>query len=893
LAPQPAAAPAPPAPAAPLADLRALTLASVDLDAAVGPFRDALGQARLRLRERHGAGEAAVALVAEHATFVDAVLREAWRRALLDHGHALVAVGGYGRGELQPCSDIDILVLMARPTDGSHPALERFLAFLWDIGLEVGHGVRTVAECVEEAARDVTVVTTLMEARHLAGDPALLAHMREATGPDRIWPVREFFEAKRVEQRERHHRFDDTAYKLEPNVKEGPGGLRDIQMIGWVAKRHFAAESLHDLVGHGFLTEEEYHALSEGQAFLWEVRFTLHRLLARREDRLLFDHQRRLAAEFDYDDDDAALAVEKFMKRYYRTVMELDRLNEMLIELFQEAILLAGIPREVTSINRRFQIVNGFLEVKHDRVFRRYPFALLELFLILQQHPELDGVRASTIRLVRDNRHRIDDAFRADLRARSLFLEILRQPRGITHELRRMHRYGVLGAYLPVFGAVVGQMQYDLFHAYTVDEHTLFVVSNLRAFAIPERADEHPLAARIFAELARPHVLYIAGLFHDIGKGRGGDHSELGSVEVEDFCRQHGLGEYDTHLAGWLVRNHLVLSVTAQRRDISDPEVVNEFARVVGDRRHLDYLYLLTVADIRGTNPSLWNDWKDMLLRDLYQATLRALRRGVENPLDRAERIAETKEQARAMLRRRPEEAERAAGLWDTLGDDYFLRNTTEEIAWHARSIVRADTTDLPLVLTRDGRGGTDVFVYAPDREHLFAATTSVLGRLGLSIHDARIITADNGMTLDSFVVLELDGEPVRDRRRLAEIRRRVRLALESPGAERGRVDSRLPRRQLRHFETPTRVSFYDDEANARSVIEVVAGDRPGLLARIGWALADAGVRLQNAKIATFGERAEDVFFVTDADNCPLEPSSLDNVRRRITAAVDDAAPEE
>jgi len=870
-----------------LADLTAAAAPDLDKHQTVEAYREALTRARRSLARQFREGVPASALVRTSAAFIDTLLTKAWSAHDLpvDKGLALVAVGGYGRGELHPASDVDLLVLAGKGPD-FRARIQAFIAFLWDIGLEVGQSVRSVKDCVRESKKDITVATNLMEAHLIVGDAGLFEHMRRATSADKLWPSRKFFEAKWTEQRARHYKFHDTAYNLEPNVKEGPGGMRDIQMIGWVAKRHFGADTLHELVTHGFLTEPEHQSLTEGQSFLWQVRFALHILTGRREDRLLFDYQRTLAMDFGYSDDDTSLAVEKFMKRYYRTIMELSRLNEMLLELFQEAILHAEAPRSVAPISRRFQAVNGFIEVTDDNVFKRYPFALLEIFLIVQQHDELKGVRASTIRLIRDHRHLIDGKFRADIRARSLFMEILKQPNRITRELRRMHRYGVLEEYLPVFGAVVGQMQYDLFHTYTVDEHSLFVVQNIRAFASPERPQAMPRCAEIFAQLPKPHLLYIAGLFHDIAKGRGGDHSELGMRLAMDFCTGHGLGQYDARLVAWLVRHHLTMSLTAQRRDITDPDVIKDFARTVGDQNHLDYLLLLTVADIRGTNPALWNDWKATLLGDLYESTSRALRRGLENPVDRAELIAETQREARRLLKDSNGLGDRAAELWASLGDDYFLRSTAAEVAWHTRAIVEADADALPLALVRQGRGGTEVFVYAADREFLFAASTSVLGRLGLNIVDSRIITADNGMTLDSYVVFELNGEPVSGAARAREISEALRAALADPSGAR-RDNRRLTKRQLRHFQTPTQVSFSDDAGNARTVMEVIAGDRPQLLSAIGWALADCKVRLQNAKIATFGERAEDVFFLTDASNRPLAEESFDTIRERVAAAID------
>ena len=828
------------------------------------------------------------ALVASRSRFADGVLSLAWRRFGLedDTRRALVAVGGYGRGELHPGSDIDLLILTRRTLQrGEQEKVKSFLAFLWDIGLAVGNSVRTVSECVNQARRDVTVATNLLDGRLVSGSTGLFERMRERTGPNRIWSSRRFFEAKMEEQRERHHRFDDTAYNLEPNVKDGPGGLRDIQTIAWVARRHFGVETLGELVDHGFLTAEELRVLEAGRRLLWRVRFALHILTRRAEDRLLFDHQRHLAEVLGFEDEGGRLGVEHLMKRYYREVMELSRLNEMLLRHFEEAILHVRRRDRIKPLNRRFQAVNGYVEAIRGDVFRRHPFALLEVFLLLQQHPDLEGVRASTIRLIRANRYRIDDAFRADLRARSLFLEILRQPRGINHELRRMHRYGILGAYLPVFDQVAGQMQYDLFHVYTVDEHSLFVVRNLRMFADPARYHEFPHCADIFARLPKPELIYIAGLFHDIAKGRNGDHSEIGSDLVREFCTLHGFGEYDTELVAWLIRYHLLMSITAQRRDISDPAVVSEFAGIVGDHVHLDYLYLLTIADIRGTNPGLWNDWKGALLHDLYRATVRALIRGLENPIERAELVRETRDDAGRLVAATGIETGRAATLWDNFGDDYFLRHSADEICWHTANILDAGAAEIPLVLVRDGRGGIEIFVYAPDRDFLFAASAAILGRLGFTVLDSRIITGNHGMTLDSYVVEDIEASPAGDSRH-EEIREALRCGLRKP-ADVPRTVRRLAKRQLKHFTIPVEVNFTRDLSDEHTVMEVIAADRPGLLARIGWALADAGVRIRNAKIATFGERAEDVFYVTDAHNRPLDDARLGEVYRDVHAALD------
>jgi len=863
--------------------------AAADPRGLVPALRAALKQGRETLKHRFHQGVPVNRLVHQHAEAVDWVLRQVWRQELgADcQGPALVAVGGYGRRELHPASDVDIMVLLdGDGTDVYGPRIEHFLTQLWDLGIEVGHSVRTVEECVTEAAQDLTVVTNLVEARLLDGPEPLFRRMLEAIDTNRIWPSREFFEAKWEEQRRRYRKYDDAAYNLEPNVKEGPGGLRDIQTIAWVLKRHFGADSLTELVTNQFLTKSECTALIEGRDFLWKVRFALHLLTGRREDRLLFDYQRALAEQFGYQDKDNRQAVEQLMRDYYRSIMELSRLNEMLLQLFQEALLLADAPAEIIPINSRFQARNGFIEATRDNVFQRYPFALLEIFLILQQHPELKGVRATTIRLIRTNRHRLDDKVRRDIRTRSLFLEIIKQPRGLTHELRRMNRYGILAHFLPAFGAIVGQMQYDLFHVYTVDEHTLFVLRNLRRFMVPEHYQEFPLCSAIAQRLPKPELIYLAALFHDIAKGRGGDHSVLGEEEALRFCSELGLSQYDARFVAWLVRHHLVMSVTAQRQDISDPEVVNRFAAQVGDQTHLNYLYLLTVADIRGTSPTLWNSWKDALLKELYHATLRALRQGLENPLDKAELLAETKAEAARHLKGVPPEDPRVKALWEDVSDDYFLRHSPDEIARHTQAIVASAPERWPLVLGQrhTHRGGTEIFIYTRDEDALFATATTTLDQLGLDIMDARIITSSNGMVLDTFVILEQDGQAA-DSRRVQEITSTLQEKLARPEARPGRVTRRPPRR-LRHFPVRPQVTFSEDGPNGRTVMEVVATDCPGLLSRIAVAMARCAVRVQNAKIATYGERAEDVFFITDRDNRPLDPDLREQCRAKVIKAL-------
>jgi [protein-PII] uridylyltransferase len=853
-------------------------------------YRGYLRQAHEELKTRFLAEDPIEDLVHARAALIDVVLREAWRSQHLADvdSWALVAVGGYGRGELHPCSDIDIMLLVPEPPDAEgRGKLERLVTFFWDIGLEIGHSVRTVEECVQESTADVSVMTTLLEARQLAGSTALVARMRDALSPEHVWPVKEFFEAKVREQSDRHMKAHDTAYNLEPNVKTGPGGLRDIQTIAWVAKRHFGSDTLDGLATRGFLSVAELRRLKQAQAFLWKVRFGLHVLTGRREDRLLFDHQIRLAQTFGYEDASYTLAVEQFMQRYYRTVMDVSLLNELLLQLFREAILTESEPPR--PLNARFQVRNGSLEAVSSDVFARTPSAILELFVLLQQNPDINGVRASTMRAVARSLWLIDEEFRQNPRNHRLFLEIVRSPVGVTHELRRMNTYGVLGRYIPAFGRIVGRMQYDLFHAYTVDAHTLFVVSNLRRFAIPRYDHELPAASRIMQSLPRTEIAYLAALFHDIAKGRGGDHSELGGVDAEAFCLEQGLSRYDARLVAWLVRNHLELSITAQKQDIADPQVINAFARKVGDETHLDYLYVLTCADVRGTNPKLWNSWKASLFHDFYDRVKRALRRGLESPIDQEQLVRETQEAARRLLVEHGVSDTDVEKTWVRFSPPYFLRHTPDEVAWHTRLLAERDAgSDEPLVALdpRGVRGTTSVLIFARPHRHGFARTTAVLDQLGLNVVDARITPTGDGFSLDLYHVLEDDGAPITDNDRKNEIEHAIWRSLQRPEDTPFAVSRRAPR-QARMFNTPTQIQLNVDDRNRRSVLELTAGDRPGLLSDIGKVLMEQHLQLHDAKIMTVGERAEDVFYITDFEQRPLSAAAAQTLREKLMQALD------
>ncbi|SDM10278.1 UTP--GlnB (protein PII) uridylyltransferase, GlnD [Franzmannia pantelleriensis] len=855
----------------------------------IAPFKAALREIQARLDARFRAGADIRDLIHGRAWCLDRLLQVAWsRHPWPDDGIALLAVGGYGRGELHPHSDIDLLLLLEHDDDTPYrEPLTDFITLLWDIGLEIGHSVRSLNDCQREAAADVTVITNLLETRTLAGSERLRDAMRERLATNRLWPADRFFEAKWQEQITRHYRYNNSEYHLEPNIKSSPGGLRDIQMIGWVAKRHFGTLRYEDVVEKGFMNDAELRILSQGQAFLWQVRYALHMLTGRAEDRLLFDHQRAIAELFGYRDTPERLAVEQFMKRYYRHVTALAGLNDMLLQHFDEVILRGDERLETTPLNDRFEIKGGYIQARHPRVFRQRPAALLELFLLMAQHPEIEGVRADTIRLIRDNRHRIDDLFRDDVRHQSLFMELLRSSGNVARQLRRMNRYGVLGKYLPEFGQAVGLMQHDLFHIYTVDAHTLRLLKFIQCFREPDGREAFPVAATLVHQLPKLELLWIAGLYHDIGKGRGGNHSIIGARDVEGFAERHGLSPRDTRLLSWLIEHHLLMSKTAQKRDITDPDVIRDFARQVRDEIHLDYLYVLTVADINATNPSLWNGWRASLLRQLHAETKRALRRGLENPLDRDDWVRETREEARSLLTSVGADPARVERLWESLGEDYFLQYAPSEIVWQTQGILGHGDSQLPLILvsapTEDmAEGGTKVFIHTRSVDDLFAATAAAMEQLGLSIHDARIATSSNDWTLNTFIVLDDHGEAIRDRERIEAIRRHLVEELDDPDDYPLIVTRHTPR-QLKHFKVPTQVLIEQDPANERTLLELTAPDRPGLLARVGRIFMEQDIALSAAKIATLGERVEDVFFITTKGGEPLtDPERQQRLREQL-----------
>lgn len=815
---------------------------------------------RLQLKNQFFAGLPATRLLRAHARLVDSTLTDAWHDAWHDAGlanqAALVAVGGYGRRELFPYSDIDLLILLPEQASSTTLAgIEQLVTLFWDIGFEVGHSVRSVAECLTEAKRDATVQTTLLEARHLAGSRALFHTLTDMVS---ALDAHSFFEAKILEQQQRHGRFFDTAYNLEPNLKESPGSLRDLQTVVWISRALKLGNTWQQLVAAGLLLKSEARQIQSHEDFLIALRVQLHYLADRREDRLLFDFQTALAERMRIPDTEHRRASEVLMQQYYRTAKSIGLMNEMMLQNLRAHIHPNSGPR--IRLDADFVTRGNLLEMADDDTFSRAPQAILRSFLLLQQHPELTGVSAPTLRALARAVRRIDSSFRRNPEHRRLFIEIFRQPQGLTHTLRRMHRYGILGKYLPSFGAIVGQMQHDLFHVYTVDEHILFVIRNLRRFTQTEFAHEFPLCSELINSFERPEVLYISALFHDIAKGRGGDHSELGKADARQFCRDHNISDEDTELIVWLVESHLRMSSTAQKKDLSDSAVITDFARRVGDQRRLTALYLVTVADIRGTSPKVWNAWKGKLLEDLYRLTRRAL----TNSSEFDTLIDERKREARRILATYPINESLIDTFWKLLEPGHFLRYEAQDIALQTRLLYSHIETPEAIVrahLSPHG-DGIQVLIYTPDRGQLFAQICGFFEKIDYNILEAKISTTRRGYALDTFLVINEKEKLYRYRDLLHLIETGLSALLNSETSLepplRGRVS-----RQLKHFPITPEVNIRPDDRNQYHVLSVTAGDRPGLLSCIAQTFVRHNITLHNAKITTLGERAEDTFLIT------------------------------
>lgn len=855
--------------------------------------------AEKQLQECFENGQSIREVILSRSHLIDEALRFLWKHAELDQTDlGLFAVGGYGRQEMLPYSDVDIMILSEDDlTPDQEKLISTFIASLWDVGnFKPGISVRTIAQCVEQATHDLTVATALIESRLIIGNPHLAKWPRRIVS--QTWTDKTFFDAKMAEQAKRHIQHNNTESNLEPDIKTAPGGIRDINQIGWIAKRHFRVNRIYDLVHLGFISDFELGVLEEAESFLWEIRHHLHRLTKRDENRLLFDYQRDIATLFGYTRPEGKppnYPIEQFMKRYYRSAQQVSTLNEMLLAYFNESVITPRLPdyeRKIEDINDNFKLVDGKLAVQHHKVFSERPSAILEIFYLLANRPEIEGIRARTLRLLILAAKGIDQNYRNNPAHQALFMAIIRSPHWLYETMLAMKRYSVLGNYIPAFGQIMGLMQYDLFHIYTVDAHTLLLLRNLNRFKEPEFAKDFPVVSSVFQRLARRDIVYLAALFHDIAKGRGGDHSELGAQDAIQFCRTHGFTERECKLVAWLIQSHLLMSVTAQKKDISDPDVVQEFAEKMGDMQHLDYLYTLTVADINATNPKLWNTWRASLMRQLYTQARDVIRSGLGRPVDYQMLIEDTKFEASELLVNDFSLYD-VETVWQELGDEYFIKESADEIAWHTRAILQHGNNTEPLVLMRAHRqsaqDAVQIFIYTQDQQNLFATTVAVFDRMNLDVQDARIITASTAFSLDTYVVLDRFGTLLTDPERQATVVEALVNALSHSDRYPGLMQRRIPR-QLRHFDIENTVEITLNAALQQNMVEIATLDHPGLLAKIGGLFMMQGLDIHSAKIATLGERAEDIFFVTKKEGIAMSDAEAKTFATQLKLALDEAS---
>ncbi len=823
-------------------------------------------------------------LLKQQSLLIDQLLKKIWLQANINTDIALIAVGGYGRNQLFPYSDIDLLILLPDSTLDNdavsiqNQKIETLIGLLWDIGLNVGHSVRTVQDCISESAQDVTVQTNLLEARLLCGKKvAFEAFFKAVT---QTMDTAKFYAAKFKEQDNRHAKFNDTTYNLEPNIKESPGGLRDLHMILWLALSQNLGKNWIDLAKNNIITTTELRQIKRHERNLQNLRVRLHYLAKRREDRLLFDFQNELASDLGCVTTPRKRASEQLMQSYYTSAKFINLINEILLKTF-EKIANKARPK-IMPINARFEAHDDLLEIKAANVLQQYPNAILESFLLLQQHPQLTGMSANLIRELQRVKKIVNVDFRQLADNKATFLAILSQPNGVNHSLRRMNRYGILGQYIPVFGKIVGQMQHDLFHVYTVDEHILNVLANLRRYAKPELKHEFPLCSQLFSDFDKPHLLYLAALFHDIAKGRGGDHSKLGTVDAKRFCKLHGLTKDDTNLVAWLVDAHLKMSSTAQKCDLSDPEVIQHFAHLVKTEKRLIALYLLTVADIRGTSPVVWNAWKARLLESLFYATQHLLK---NTGFTTQQTIASRQVEAKEKLTRYGLKPESYMALWQNVGAGYFTRFESDEIAWQSRLLTPHVLSEKPIVRARlsPNGDGIQVMIYTRNQDDLFARICNFFDRMAYNIVQAKIYTTNHGYALNNFIVLDQSGKSVSYSGLLKFIELELTKKIETDNPLEAPLQGRVSR-QVKYMSIKAQVKITTELQGNQLTLEIVAGDRPGLLAYVANVLLKHDIELHNAKINTLGNRAEDSFLISAKQNAPINAAKIEQLIQSLSS---------
>lgn len=807
---------------------------------------------------------------------------------ILNDEISLIAVGGYGRKEFYPKSDTDLLILINDQKKDQHKKnISHFLAYLWDIGIEVSHSTRTIKECVTEGSRDISIATTLLESRYISGSKIMFENLIKTIDESKsFWSNKDFYQEKVDEQIKRHLQFNNTAYNLEPDIKNGPGSLRDLHTIFWLCKKFLGIDQIEELLNHNILTEKQLQQLINSRNFLSLIRYSLHSETKRAENRLLFEYQKKLAKQLNYEDQDHLIGVEIFMQDYYKSARTISRMNEIILQTLKQQFLEKS-DKKAKDINQNFQIKNQLVGIKDDISFKDKPALLLEIFLLFQKNKDVEGIDAKTIGLITNNLHLINKDFRRKIEHKEIFLEILKAPEGVTHELRRMNLYGVLGHYIPAFGLIEGRMQYDLFHAFTVDEHTLFVVSNLRRLALTRFNHEFPEDSQKMQAIESPEILYIAGLFHDIAKGRGGDHSIIGAEEAEVFCLDHGLTNYDSKVVSWLVMNHLVFSLTAQKKDIYDPNVIRDLALLIGDELRLDYLYLLTVCDVRATNPTLWNSWKKRLFDDLYLLTKKALREGLEEPIDKEELIREKISLTKNELNNH--EFQNVENFLSYFDDDYFIKFNMNEILKQSLVMINRNipnkAQDIIDISAIDNEDYFYAFVFTQIDNESFYKITSIFEQEGVSVRDAKVVRVNEEYCIYSFYFDHMRTMKDEINQKNETINKCINKAMASDSFS-AQSGSQILSRRLRSFDKKVDISFSEDLIHNRTVMEITCIDRPGLLSNISKIFKEESIWIQSAKIATIGENADDIFYLNNSKKECIDQSIYESLKTKINDSL-------
>lgn len=815
-----------------------------------------------------------------HSLLIDKALKKLWDGLEFKNSASLIACGGYGRKELFPYSDIDLLILIPKNLNKSlSQKIEQFITLAWDLGLRIGHSVRNINETKREIKKDITVQTNLLESRCLIGDKSLYSEFKKIVNATLI-PIH-FYKGKIKEQDLRHQKYNQSAYQLEPNIKESPGGLRDLQMIQWIGKSHIPRFNLQKLNQRKYLDKQNFQMLINTELFIKNLRILLHITAKQNEDRLLFDYQNQLGLLLNYKNSPHKKRSELFMRDVYKAINFTTYINEVLLKKLNPKKITK--PRKIQ--NSQFLIVmDEYLEIGSNFKNKSITPHIFDVFIAFQNHTSLKSLGPKLMMLLQNSSKEINEAFRKNKKQQEKFLSILKSDDKVNRTLRIMNKCNLIGAYIPAFGKIVSQMQHDLFHIYTVDEHILNVIQNLRRFAKDELKHEFPDCHDLFKNYTHKHILYLAALFHDIAKGRGGDHSELGAKDVHEFSKLNHLPSHDEALIKWLVKSHLVMSHTAQKLDLSDPRVIEEFARKVVNKENLTSLYLLTVADIRATSPHVWNQWKATLLKNLFKYTLNYLEQG---NLSHEDSIAKRKEKAALILNTYNIREDHYKVLWENFGENYFYKYTEEEIAWQTRLLFTHTTPKKPIIRVRHRSNGEgiEVLIYQKNTMHIFNKTCHFFDEIGYSIAAAKIFTTQHNYALNLFDLLDANPKSVSYEGLFKFIEKELVGRLEtSKETKPTKLSERS--RQATHHAFDTKISIAQVDESPIYQLDIITDDRNGLLSLISDQLSKENISINQAKINTLGSRAEDTFLVAYKNNLKMNQNKIDNLVEKLKAVI-------